>query len=93
MRGLFYFGAKVLIVGGHGMVNSKTKYVATLEEIRELFSFHKIGNVTGIAPLGNGEFNATYKVICDNGDSYALKIAPPDGARVLTYEKNNMEEE
>ena len=42
------------------MIKSKTKYEATLEEIRELFSFHKIGNVKSIAPLGNGEFNSAY---------------------------------
>ncbi len=75
------------------MIKSKTKYEATLEEIWELFSFHKLGNVTGIAPLGNGEFNAAYKVTCDSGDSFALKIAPPEGATVLTYEKNMMESE
>ena len=75
------------------MVNSKTKYEATGEEIKEFFFFHKIGNVADIASLGNGEFNAAYKVICDEGSSYALKIAPPDGVKVLTYEKNMMESE
>ena len=33
---------------------------------------------------------AGYKVTCDNGLSYALKIAPPEGSKVLTYEKNMM---
>ncbi|SDA38087.1 Phosphotransferase enzyme family protein [Butyrivibrio sp. INlla18] len=75
------------------MINSKTKYEATHEEIKELFEHHKVGEVTGITPLGNGEFNAAYKVICDDGSSYALKIAPPKGAQVLTYEKNMMESE
>ncbi len=40
------------------MIRSKTKYEATLEEIRELFSFHDLGDVKSIAPLGNGEFNS-----------------------------------
>ncbi|SDB44404.1 aminoglycoside phosphotransferase family protein [Butyrivibrio sp. INlla16] len=75
------------------MVNSKTKYEATHEEIRELFAFHKLGQVKNIAPLGNGEFNAAYKVTLDDGKSFALKIAPPEGATVLTYEKNMMESE
>ena len=75
------------------MANSKTKYEATQEEIKELFAFHKVGNVMRIAPLGEGEFNAAYKVTCDNGNNYVLKIAPPEGSCVLTYEKNMMESE
>lgn len=72
------------------MVISKTKYEALEAEIKELFSFHGIGNVLQISPLGNGEFNAAYKVICDNGNTYVLKIAPPDDSKVLSYEKNMM---
>ena len=75
------------------MVVSKTKYEASKEEIKELFSYHRVGNVLDISALGNGEFNAAYKVSCDNGISYALKIAPPDDSRVLSYEKNMMESE
>ena len=71
------------------MVISKTKYEASEAEIKALFSFHKLGNVTDVAALGNGEFNAAYKVTCDNGVSYALKIAPPEGAKVLSYEKKH----
>ncbi len=75
------------------MVTSKTKYIASESEIRELFSFHKVGNVVEILPLGNGEFNAVYKVVCEAQASYALKIAPPDDAEVLSYEKNMLESE
>ena len=75
------------------MVVSKTKYEASEAEIKELFSLHKIGNVIEIAPLGNGEFNSAYKVTCDGDVSYALKIAPPENAKVLSYEKNMMESE
>ena len=75
------------------MVISKTKYEAADAEIRELFSKHSVGQVTEISPLGNGEFNAAYKVSCENGADYVLKIAPPEDARVLTYEKNMMESE
>ena len=49
-----------------------------------------MGNVIDISALGCGEFNAAYKVTCDNGLSYALKIAPAEGSKVLTYEKNMM---
>ncbi|MBR5115878.1 MAG: aminoglycoside phosphotransferase family protein, partial [Lachnospiraceae bacterium] len=62
-------------------------------EIKELFSHHKVGNATEISALGDGEFNAAYRVSCENGESYALKIAPPAEAKVLTYEKNMMESE
>ena len=75
------------------MVESKTKYEATTEEIKALFQHHGIGMVTGTAPLGNGEFNAAYEVICDDGIRYALKIAPPEGMKVLSYEENMMESE
>ena len=72
------------------MVMSKTKYEASEAEIRALFSFHKVGKVLETAVLGNGEFNAAYKVKCDNGADYVLKIAPPEGSAVLGYEKNMM---
>ncbi len=75
------------------MIISKTKYEASETEIRELFSFHKVGNVVDTAALGNGEFNAAYKVICNNGITYAIKIAPPAGSKILSYEKNMMEAE
>ena len=74
-------------------VISKTKYEASEAEIIELFSFHKMGNVTDIAALGAGEFNSVYKVTCDNDTSYALKIAPPQNAKVLSYENNLMKSE
>jgi hypothetical protein len=50
-----------IITGGPIMIISKTKYEASEDEIRELFSFHKAGNVLDIAALGNGEFNAHTK--------------------------------
>ena len=75
------------------MIISKTKYDASEAEIKALFSFHKVGNVLDIVSLGNGEFNAAYKVTCDNGVSYVLKIAPPQGSKVLSYEKGMMESE
>ena len=72
------------------IVISKKKYEASEAEVKKLLSFHKLGNVVDTATLGSGEFNAAYKVTCDNGVSYALKIAPPEGSKVLSYEKDMM---
>lgn len=55
-------------------VISKTKYEASEAEIKKLFSFHKLGNVIDIAALGCGEFNAAYKVTCDNDLSYGFSV-------------------
>ncbi len=74
------------------MAISKTKYQATNEEIIALFARHGIEGITEIAPLGDGEFNAVFKVVT-KGSSYALKIAPPDTADVLNYEHGMMRSE
>lgn len=75
------------------MIKSRTKYEATEEEIKSLFKDYGVGKVIKTRPLGDGEFNAAFMVTCDNGNDYVLKIAPPKGARVLTYEKNMMDSE
>lgn len=75
------------------MIISKTKYEASVEELKELFFRHKLGNVTDAVPLGDGEFNAAYEVICDEKEHYVLKIAPAKGMKVLSYEENMMESE
>ena len=75
------------------MIKSRTKYEATEEEIKSLFKEYGVGKVIKTRPLGDGEFNAAFMVTCDNGNDYVLKIAPPKGARVLTYEKNMMDSE
>jgi len=36
---------------GVWMIKSKTKYEATLEEIKELFAFHKLGNVVDMSQM------------------------------------------
>ena len=75
------------------MIKSRTKYEATTEEISRLFESKGMGKIVSIAPLGDGEFNAAFKVGCNDGKDYALKIAPPADATVLTYEKNMMDSE
>ena len=75
------------------MVRSTTKYQAGEEEIRELFRAAGLGAAAMISPLGDGEFNAAYRVKTEEGKEYALKIAPPKSARVLTYERGMMASE
>ena len=74
------------------LAKSKTKYLATKEEIAALFEKMGIRDITEIEPLGAGEFNAAYQ-ISTQAKKYVLKIAPPETAEVLTYEKGMMESE
>ena len=75
------------------MIISRTKYEATENEISRLFEENGMGKVISTGPLGDGEFNAAFKVVCEDGKDYALKIAPPENATVLSYEKNMMDSE
>ena len=92
-KGMIFIEYRIFKFTEGYMIISKTKYEASKEEINSFFTAHKIGNVSSISPLGDGEFNAAYKVTCDDGKVYALKIAPPKDKTVLTYEKNMMESE
>lgn len=74
------------------MAISKTKYQATNEEIIALFARHGIEGITEISPLGDGEFNAVYKVVTKD-NSYALKVAPPEGAPIVNFEHGMMQSE
>lgn len=74
------------------MAVSKTKYQASDDEIRAVFFEHGIGNIIGIDPLGDGEFNAAFKVVTES-KKYVLKVAPPESASVLGYEKGMMRSE
>ena len=71
---------------------SRTKYKIDLCEIPALFEAAGIPGACEIAPLGDGEFNAVFCAKA-NGREYVVKIAPPDGMPVLTYERNMMEAE
>lgn len=75
------------------MAKSKTKYIATENEIKKLFADNGLGSAAKIEILGNGEFNAAYYIKTDNGSEYVLKIAPPADATVMTYEKGMMKAE
>ena len=75
------------------MIISKTKYSATREEIKLAFQKNGISDIAEIATLGGGEFNAAFKVSSSDGKKYVIKLAPPDDAPVLTYEKDMMRSE
>ena len=72
-----------------GRMKSKTKYNATETEIKIEFLKAGIGEPSLTEPLGDGEFNAAYKVTVQ-GKDYVLKIAPPKGATVVNHEHNMM---
>ncbi len=70
---------------------SRTKYLLDDDTVKRLFKKAGITGVTGIAPLGAGEYNAVYAVKADK--EYVLKVAPAEDVPVLTYEKNMMQSE
>lgn len=71
---------------------SRTKYRADEATVAKLFESAGISGAADIAPLGAGEYNAVYRAKA-GGKEYAIKIAPRDCARVLTYEKDMMASE
>ena len=73
-------------------MKSKTKYIANDKEIIMVFEKNGLSHVLDISPLGDGEFNAAFKVTTNEGD-YVLKIAPPEDAPVLNYESGMMKAE
>ena len=74
------------------MAKSKTKYIPSNDQITKLFAKNGITDIEKIEPLGNGEFNAAFKVVTPNKE-YAVKFAPAKDAEVLTYEKDMMKSE
>ena len=72
-------------------MKSKTKYIATEEEIKREFAQNGI-NILSIDTLGDGEFNAAYKA-SDGQKDYVLKIAPPADVTVVNHEHDMMRAE
>ena len=68
-------------------MNSKTKYPIDEAGVLRLFAAAGIANATSVSPIGNGEFSAVFSVSTPERD-YVIKIAPPDDADVMTYERN-----
>ena len=73
-------------------MESKSKYVASKEELNAAFIKAELGEVVSFSPLGAGMFNAVYKVDTLGG-SYALKIAPNNKDTVMTYETDMIKTE
>ena len=79
-------------------MESRTKNKKTREQIEKMVSraFHGIRLAAGesaIEELKEGWFNVAYNIRLEDGREVVLKIAPPIGAEILTYEKNIMETE
>jgi aminoglycoside phosphotransferase (APT) family kinase protein len=79
-------------------MESKTKNKKTREQIESMVirAFHGIRIAAGeeaITELKQGWFNAAYEVKLEDGREVILKIAPPQGAEVMLYEKSIMKTE
>lgn len=73
-------------------MRSKTKYNVSLAELKAVFGNAGLGEVVNFSPLGKGMYNAVYKVETDK-KTYAIKIAPLPGIKVMTYEKSMLSTE
>lgn len=73
-------------------MKSKTKYLIDSKTVKKLCKSAGYKDISEIKLLGNGEFNAVYGAKADE-KSIAIKIAPPQSADVMTYEKNMMKAE
>mgnify|MGYP000847071948 FL=1 len=76
-------------------MESKTKNRKTQEQVESMAAraFNGLGLAVGeeaVLELKDGWFNASYNVRLADGREVILKIAPPQGAEVLLYEKNIM---
>ncbi len=72
---------------------SKTKRNIGRETLGEILRKHALGEIKDVASLKGGMFNSVLKVTVQSGETYAVKIAPPCGVSVLTYEKNLIKSE
>ena len=73
-------------------MHSRTKCPIDEASILRLLAANGIEDALQAEPLGDGEFNAVYLVRTAQ-KNYVLKIAPRDGAPVMTYEKDMMQSE
>lgn len=71
---------------------SKTKYPISTPDVQKIFRAAGFPDVRQIRPLGAGMYNAVYEVLTDK-KSYVIKIAPPSGIPVMTYERGIMRAE
>jgi len=76
-------------------MESKTKNKKTREQLESMAkrAFNGLGLVAGedaVREMKEGWFNAAYGLRLADGREVVLKIAPPQGAEVMQYEKNIM---
>ena len=75
-------------------MESATKSKLSPEMIGKMTAFAFPGlHAEKIEELGEGYFNAAYAVLLSDGREVILKVAPPKGIPVLTYEKDIMRAE
>lgn len=79
-------------------MESKTKNRKTREQVARMVerAFNGLTLAAGddaVTELKEGWFNAAYNVRLSDGKEVILKIAPPQGAEVMTYEQNIMSTE
>jgi len=79
----------------HNDMESKTKNKKSRKQIESMAvrAFNGLGLASSeeaVAELKQGWFNAAYNVTLADGREVILKIAPPQGAEVMIYEKNIM---
>lgn len=73
-------------------MRSRSKYEIDTKTIVKIFEKAGIEGAENIKPLGEGEFNSVYSIDA-GGMAYALKAAPNDKSKTLSYEKDMLRQE
>jgi aminoglycoside phosphotransferase (APT) family kinase protein len=71
---------------------SKTKCTVSKSDVTNLFQTAGFKDASNVQAMNAGEYNAVFSAE-SGGKTYVIKIAPPVGLRVLTYERNLMASE
>ena len=74
-------------------MKSRSKTEVTFALASEMMKKAGLGAAVSIEPLGAGEFNTVLAVTTNDGNAYALKVAPSEDADVQLYEKGMMRSE
>lgn len=74
-------------------MKSRSKTEVTFALASEMMKKAGLGTAVSAEPLGAGEFNTVLAVKTNDGNAYALKVAPSEDADVQLYEKGMMRSE
>lgn len=74
-------------------MKSRSKTKVTFALASEMMKKAGLGTAVSAEPLGAGEFNTVLAVKTNDGNAYALKVAPSEDADVQLYEKGMMRSE